>query len=104
MQRDRDEDKESERERQKGDETRRRQKNSFMGIQQKFVVRGREMCEWKEMKKKDCMKPLENKLCFTARYHDAVLANLLDEGIASTVVGDGQTESRAILQDLNKGK
>ena len=33
-------------------------------------------------------------------HHDAVLTNLLDKRISSTVVGDCQTESRSILQNL----
>lgn len=32
--------------------------------------------------------------------HDAALANLLDERVTSTVVGDGQTKGWAILDNL----
>lgn len=35
-------------------------------------------------------------------HHDRVLADLLDERVASTVVGDGQAKGRAVLDDLDR--
>lgn len=36
-------------------------------------------------------------------HHDAVLANLLDEGVACTVVRNSQTKGRAVLLHLHGG-
>ena len=61
-----------------------------------------ELCHGENKKHNSSCIILEPRSCsrFRCTHHDGVLTDLLDEGVTSAVVGDGETESWTVLVDL----